>query len=75
LSAIAFAIPGDLALPTGGYAYDRRLLAEWAASGVPARHLELPGSFPEPTPDDLARTGRIILSQPFDDVLLIDGLA
>ncbi len=46
VSEIAFAIPGDLDLPTGGYAYDRRLLAEWRASGVAARHLPLPGSFP-----------------------------
>jgi glycosyltransferase involved in cell wall biosynthesis len=75
VSEIVFAIPGDLSLPTGGYGYDRRLLAEWAASGVPARHLPLPGSFPDPTPDDLAQTGHAILSQPFDCALLIDGLA
>lgn len=75
MSDIVFAIPGDLSLPTGGYAYDRRLLAEWAASGVRARHLPLPGSFPDPTADDLAQTGHAILSQPFDCALLIDGLA
>jgi glycosyltransferase involved in cell wall biosynthesis len=75
VSEIVFAIPGDLSLPTGGYAYDRRLLAEWRASGVPARHLPLPGSFPDPTPGDLAQTGHAILSQPFDCALLIDGLA
>lgn len=75
MSEIAFAIPGDLDLPTGGYAYDRRLLAEWQRSGIAARHLPLPGSFPAPTPEDLAETGRLILSQPFDSALLIDGLA
>jgi glycosyltransferase involved in cell wall biosynthesis len=75
VSEIVFAIPGDLTLPTGGYGYDRRLLAEWQAAGVPARHLPLPGSFPDPTPDDLMQTGRAILSQPFDCALLIDGLA
>ena len=75
MSEIAFAIPGDLSLPTGGYAYDRRLLAEWAQMGVAAHHLELPGSFPAPTEADLAETGRLILSQPYDRVLLIDGLA
>lgn len=75
MSEIVFAIPGDLALPTGGYGYDRRLLAEWEAMGVAARHLELPGSFPAPSEADLAETGRGILSQPYDSVLLIDGLA
>ncbi len=75
MSAIAFAIPGDIDLPTGGYAFDRRLLAEWREMGVEARHLALPGSFPFPTEADLAQTGHTILSQPWEDTLLIDGLA
>lgn len=75
MSAIAFAIPGDIDLPTGGYAFDRRLLAEWREIGVEARHLGLPGCFPFPTEADLAQTGHAILSQPWDDTLLIDGLA
>ncbi len=75
MSEIVFAIPGDLSLPTGGYGYDRRLLAEWREMGVAARHLPLPGSFPNPSEADLAETGRAILSTPYDSVLLIDGLA
>lgn len=75
MSTIAFAIPGDIGLPTGGYAYDRRLLAEWRDMGVPAEHIALPGSFPFPTPDDLHETGRALLQRPYDDTLLIDGLA
>ncbi|PTM41878.1 glycosyltransferase family 4 protein [Bosea sp. 124] len=75
MSAIAFAVPGDIDLPTGGYAYDRRLLAEWREIGIEACHLALPGSFPFPTEADLAETGRAILSRPWDDTLLIDGLA
>jgi glycosyltransferase involved in cell wall biosynthesis len=75
VSAIAFAIPGDIDLPTGGYAYDRRLLVEWRAMGIEAMHVALPGSFPFPTEADLSQTGRAILSQAWDDTLLIDGLA
>lgn len=75
MSEIVFAIPGDLSLPTGGYAYDRRLLGEWREMGVTARHLQLPAGFPNPSENDLAETGRAILSSPYDSVMLIDGLA
>lgn len=71
--SIAFAIPGDLSLPTGGYAYDRRLLAEWARMGIAARHIALPGSFPAPTEADLDST-RELLSDA-GGPLLVDGLA
>ncbi|MGL4976280.1 MAG: glycosyltransferase, partial [Bosea sp. (in: a-proteobacteria)] len=72
---IVFAIPGDLSLPTGGYAYDRRMLHEWQRSGVDATHLALPGSFPNPTERDFVETGRLLLSTAWDSTLLIDGLA
>ncbi len=75
MNAIAFAIPGDIDLPTGGYGYDRRLLAEWRDRGIAARHLALPGSFPSPSEADLSATRQALLSQPGDDTLLIDGLA
>lgn len=75
MSGIVFAIPGDLSLPTGGYAYDRRLLAEWRESGVAAGHLALPGAFPEPSAAELAAAGDLLLAQARDAVLLVDGLA
>ena len=48
-----FAIPGDIATPTGGYAYDRRVIALLPSFGIQPRHLALPGSFPNPTEADL----------------------
>jgi glycosyltransferase involved in cell wall biosynthesis len=75
VTACAFAIPGDLALPTGGYAYDRHVLAHLPACGVDARHLPLPGSFPNPSDADLAETSRALLAEHWRTVLLIDGLA
>lgn len=71
----AFVIPGDLSLPTGGYAYDRQLLARLPAHGVAARHVPLQGSWPQPTFDDLAAAWAALAGLPRDTVLLIDGLA
>lgn len=70
-----FAIPGHLALPTGGYGYARRVLALWPGLGLDIPHLELPGSFPAPTAADLAETGRRLAATPAGTPLLIDGLA
>lgn len=75
MSGIAFAIPGDIDLPTGGYGYDRRLLKEWREAGIPARHLALPGSFPFPATDDVAMTGHVLASAALEETLLVDGLA
>ena len=70
-----FAIPGDITLPTGGYAYDREVLALLPTMGIDVRHLELPGGFPDPSPADLARTAEQIAGTCSGAVLMIDGLA
>jgi glycosyltransferase involved in cell wall biosynthesis len=70
-----FAIPGDIATPTGGYRYDREVLARAGAQGVEFDLLTLPGSFPFPSSEDLLRTAGHLVSHPADRVLLIDGLA
>lgn len=75
MSGIAFAIPGNLDLPTGGYGYDRRLMQEWRKAGIAARHLPLPGSFPAPTRSDLEATRALLGSAEGSETLLIDGLA
>lgn len=70
-----FAIPGDLDSPTGGYAYDRRLMAMLPAFGVDARHFALPGSFPNPSDDDIAATVSQLKATPEGATILFDGLA
>lgn len=70
-----FLIPGELATPTGGYAYARRLLADLAGHGIDVTAVALPGSFPHPTPADLAATATAFANTPREAVLLVDGLA
>ncbi len=72
---VAFCIPGDLTLPTGGYAYDRALIAGLPRHGVVAHPVALPGGFPAPSEADIAETGRRIMAEPPGRLLLIDGLA
>ena len=49
VNRITFAVPGDLATPTGGYAYDRRIIAElqfrWQIGVV-----SVGDGFPQPNP-------------------------
>jgi glycosyltransferase involved in cell wall biosynthesis len=75
MTQVAFAIPGDINLPTGGYAYDRRVLALLPSLGIEVRHLVLPGSYPRPPAADLAETKRLLSEADQDAILLIDGLA
>ncbi len=56
MTSAAFAIPGDITLATGGYAYDRRVLALLPTFGVDVHHLALPGGFPDPSVRDLDDT-------------------
>lgn len=72
---VSFAIPGDIGTPTGGYVYDRQVMALLPHFGVDVAHLPLPGGFPAPTAAELMETTRLLAAVPADSVLLIDGLA
>lgn len=75
-SVAAFlAVPGALDAATGGYAYDRALLAHLPAQGVALSHLALPGGFPMAAPDVIAQSvSRLVESDP-SALLIVDGLA
>jgi glycosyltransferase involved in cell wall biosynthesis len=75
MTEVAFAIPGDITLATGGYVYDRRVLALLPKSGIAARHLALPGGFPDPSARDLDETRKLLQAVPPHTSILADGLA
>jgi glycosyltransferase involved in cell wall biosynthesis len=70
-----FAIPGDLDSPTGGYAYDRRMIAELRRLGWTIEPLALSGRFPAPDAATLAETYRILARLPIGLPIIVDGLA
>src|SRR5262249_56342739 len=47
----AFAVPGDLATPTGGYAYDRRIIKELSLRDWRIEVVDLGDGFPYPATD------------------------
>ena len=49
MKRLAFAVPGDLNTPTGGYTYDRRIIAELRTLGWRIDVIELQGDFPRPS--------------------------
>jgi len=68
-------VPGRLGTLTGGYGYDRRMVAGLRRLGWAVRVEELDPSFPRPTPSALAdAAGRLSMIPPATRVI-VDGLA
>lgn len=74
-ATMAFAVPGDLDMVTGGYLYDRRLGSALSDAGYAVRHLRLGDSFPHPTRADMVDALDQIHALPPECPALIDGLA
>ena len=72
---VAFAVPGDLDTPTGGYAYDRRVIEELELLGWEVTHVRLGASFPAPSAEDMSHAGTVLHSLSPDTAVIIDGLA
>lgn len=71
---LSFLIPGSLDTPTGGYRYDRQVVAGLRATGHRVDLLTLGESFPQPDAATLVSSYRAIAGLPAGPVL-IDGLA
>jgi glycosyltransferase involved in cell wall biosynthesis len=72
---VVFAVPGDLATPTGGYTYDRRIIAELPALGWRAQVLDLGAGFPRPTPEIRADACAKLVALTSNGPVVVDGLA
>jgi glycosyltransferase involved in cell wall biosynthesis len=72
---LALLVPGSLDTPTGGYAYDKRMVQELRARGWRVEVLVVEGGFPFPTADALALADRALAALPGGALVLCDGLA
>ena len=75
MKRVAFAIPGDLQSPTGGYGYDRRMIAELRRLDWQVDVIALGDGFPRPTDAQRAHALDILDAVPDGVPILIDGLA
>ncbi len=73
--SIYFAYPGELDTPTGGYRYDRRLIAELGKIGVKVNALSLPHCLPEPSHQSLETVRKSLAALPDQATVVVDGLA
>ncbi len=72
---LAFAVPGSLATPTGGYAYDRRLIGELQRLGWQIDGVDLGEGFPWPSDQTRAKAWARLSDIPSGRMVIIDGLA
>jgi glycosyltransferase involved in cell wall biosynthesis len=75
MHAVDLVVPGDIDAITGGYIYDRRILAGLTSLGWEARVHSLHASFPEPTREALAIAAAVFTGLPDGATVVIDGLA
>ena len=71
----AFAYPGNLDLKTGGYGYDRRILAELERLGWDIERVSLGEGFPAPPLLTKQAAETNLSALPDDTLVVIDGLA
>lgn len=75
MKPLAFAVPGDLNTPTGGYAYDKRMIAELRRLGWDVAVIDLGSDFPRPSPAARTAARAKLATVPEATHIVIDGLA
>lgn len=74
-TTLYFVFPGNLDTPTGGYRYDRRLIAELRTLGHDVITLSLSDSFPFPDKKAIADARAALAKLPDGALTIVDGLA
>lgn len=72
---VVFAVPGSLDTPTGGYAYDRRIMAELRHLGWDVESLDVGNGFPSPDEATRSAARSLLLEIPDGEPIVVDGLA
>ena len=72
---LAFGVPGDLATPTGGYGYDRRIIGELRCLGWQVDVVDVGGGFPFPSIAQRAQALAMLSGVPDGCPTVLDGLA
>ncbi len=73
--ALHFLIPGDPETLTGGFLYDKRIIAGLRAAGRSVRTVRLADGFPEPDAAALAGLTDALAAIPNGATVVVDGLA
>ena len=72
---LAFAVPGDLDTPTGGYVYDKRMIAELRRLGWDVAVIDLGNEFPRPGAAAQKYAQEKLAAVAPETPIVIDGLA
>lgn len=72
---VVFAVPGSLDTPTGGYAYDRRIMAELQQLGWDVAYLNIGEGFPAPDERTRSAARSLLSAIPAGQPIVLDGLA
>ncbi|WP_037545921.1 glycosyltransferase family 4 protein [Stappia stellulata] len=74
-SDFTFLYPGDLSTPTGGYLYDREMIAALERAGARVETRSLGPGYPAPSPKVRAQAQATLAALPDGRLTVIDGLA
>ena len=75
MAAITVVFPGPVDTPTGGFRYDRRIVAEMTAAGRRVDTVVVDGAWPWPGAGDLASADAVLAGLASGTRVVVDGLA